>query len=52
MIEIEALRQLADEKGDPEEIETLRKHLVEANEKIERLEKSGSEGGNERDRER
>lgn len=46
MMEIEALRQLVDEKGDPEEIETLRRHLAEANEKIEQAELSRVEGGN------
>ena len=38
MVEIEALRQLVDEKGDPEELEELRRHLIEANHKIEMLE--------------
>ena len=37
MIEIEALRQLCDDKTDPAELETLKRHLIEANDTIDRL---------------
>ena len=49
MVEIEALRQLADGKTDPEELETVRRQLLEANEKIERMERSRADSG-ERER--
>ena len=43
MIEIEALRQLADDKADPQEVETLRKQLIEADDKLAALVKNKTE---------
>ena len=50
MMEIEALRQLADDKTDPEEFENTKRKLMEAYEKIEKMEGFKSQGGQERNR--